>query len=236
MTEETGKGRKKRSTAQAPGSRDGGRDRRKDIAEAALRVFAREGFERATIKKIAAEANIKSAALIYWYFDNKAELLEAALMAGLGEWTASAPLDPDMDPQTVLEMVARGFMQALLDDRVGQVLLVGLSQLLQRPEILDRFAREGPLRTIGGLEGYLQSQVERGRLRPHDSSTVARWFFFGLLGYALHHELAESLRHALPPPDQYVSTILDVLQWGLEPEEAGHARPGTGGSKGGGHA
>ncbi len=194
----------------------GGSDRRRQIVEAALEVFAREGFEKATIKKIAAQAGIKSAALIYWYFDNKAELLEASLIEGMGQWGARFTLDPNIEPRKVLEQVARAFMDMLSQDRVGQVMRIGLSQILQRPDIFDRFVRQGPLRVISALENYLSGQVELGRLKPHDSSVVARLFLFGLFGYALHHEVAASLRHSLPPPERYVSSILEVLQWGIQ--------------------
>ncbi len=224
--------RSKRKPAPAKSRETGAGDRRSAIAAAALEVFAKEGFERATIKKIAAQAGIKSAALIYWYFENKAELLEAALVFGLTGWEGDlSTLDPEVEPRQLLEIVARRFMQALSGDKFGRVLRIGLSQMLQRPDILERFAREGPLRIIERLEEYLSVQIERGRLRPHDPQAVARWFLFGLFGYALHHEVASSLRHSLPPPESYVSSFLDVLQWGIEP--AGSGRKGKGASKGG---
>ena len=48
--------------------------KRKNIREIAARVFARNGFERTTIRGIADEGDI-SAASIYYYFDSKEELL-----------------------------------------------------------------------------------------------------------------------------------------------------------------
>lgn len=48
--------------------------KRKTIREIAARVFAKNGFERTTIRGIADEGNI-SAASIYYYFDSKEELL-----------------------------------------------------------------------------------------------------------------------------------------------------------------
>ncbi len=52
-------------------------DRHQQIIEAALRVFAKEGFHQATIKKIASGAGIKSPASIYWYFKDKDDLFQA---------------------------------------------------------------------------------------------------------------------------------------------------------------
>src|SRR5688572_27824374 len=53
-------------------------DRRLQILEAALQVFAQKGFVRATNKDIAKEAGI-TPGLIYHYFDSKEGLLKAAI-------------------------------------------------------------------------------------------------------------------------------------------------------------
>jgi AcrR family transcriptional regulator len=54
-------------------------DRRREILEAALRVFSERGFHGATIKEIAREAGIRSSALIYWYFEDKEDLFGEVL-------------------------------------------------------------------------------------------------------------------------------------------------------------
>src|SRR5689334_349416 len=53
-------------------------DRREQILEAALRVFARKGFARSTNKDIAVEAGI-TPGLIYHYFESKEALLQAVI-------------------------------------------------------------------------------------------------------------------------------------------------------------
>ncbi|MDP8959838.1 MAG: TetR/AcrR family transcriptional regulator, partial [Actinomycetota bacterium] len=47
--------------------------------DAALRVFAEHGFHKATIKRIAGQAHLRSPALIYWYFTDKVDLFRAAI-------------------------------------------------------------------------------------------------------------------------------------------------------------
>lgn len=54
-----------------------GVDRREQILEAALDVFAEEGFDGATTKEIAARADVTHG-LIYFYFPSKEELFNAA--------------------------------------------------------------------------------------------------------------------------------------------------------------
>ncbi len=53
-------------------------DRREQIIEAAMRVFAQKGFTRATNKDIAREAGI-TAGLIYHYFESKEAVLKAII-------------------------------------------------------------------------------------------------------------------------------------------------------------
>ena len=72
------------------------------ILRAAERVFARAGFEGATMADIAEEAGLPKANLHY-YFGNKRELYRAVLDAVLHDWLA--PLDaitPEADPAQAL--------------------------------------------------------------------------------------------------------------------------------------
>ena len=56
----------------------GGRDTRADILDAARALFADLGFERTTMRAVATRAGV-DVALIYHHFDNKDDLLAAAL-------------------------------------------------------------------------------------------------------------------------------------------------------------
>ncbi len=52
-------------------------ERRKQILDAALTVFSQKGFHPANVSDVAAEAGV-SQGTIYWYFDSKEELFQAA--------------------------------------------------------------------------------------------------------------------------------------------------------------
>src|SRR2546426_8948696 len=54
-------------------------ERRQQIIDGALQVFASRGFEQATNKEIAAAAGIGSPALIYHYFKDKSDLFRQVL-------------------------------------------------------------------------------------------------------------------------------------------------------------
>lgn len=69
-------------------------DRKNQIMDTALELFAREGYHQATVSKIAARAGI-SKGLIYNYFASKEELLDAILTKGIDLFIES--FDPDKD-------------------------------------------------------------------------------------------------------------------------------------------
>jgi AcrR family transcriptional regulator len=62
----------------AVGRRPGNVDTRGDIIEAARRVFAAQGYDRASLRGIAREASVDPA-LVHHYFDGKASLFVAAM-------------------------------------------------------------------------------------------------------------------------------------------------------------
>ncbi len=78
------------------------------ILEAALTVFAREGFRGATLDRIAAEAGLSKPNLLY-YFPSKDAIYEALLQGLLTTWLDPLrALDPQGDPvEEILAYVRR---------------------------------------------------------------------------------------------------------------------------------
>ncbi len=70
-------------------------DRREQIIDAALRVFAEKGFARATNSEIAREAGNMTPGLIYYYFKRKEDLRKRG---SAGAFTAQGlDADPSRD-------------------------------------------------------------------------------------------------------------------------------------------
>lgn len=95
-----------------------GREARDELLIAALRVFARRGYQEAGVDEIAGEAGYSKGAL-YWHFTGKQELLETLLdervdqpMRELIELLASAPPERDMSIEAT-----RGFARQLGEQR-----------------------------------------------------------------------------------------------------------------------
>lgn len=101
------------------------REAREELLAAALRVFARRGYQQAGVDEIAAEAGYSKGAL-YWHFPGKEELLVALLEeridAPMREMVAlleSAPPDRDMAKEATREFARQLDEQreAILIDR-----------------------------------------------------------------------------------------------------------------------
>jgi len=159
--------------------------RRQAILEAAARVFARKGFDKATTREIAQEAEI-SEGTIYNYFASKQKLLEALVGVVQGEFTAIVSALPlSIDPrenlmlamERVLGVIAqhatmiRGLVAALWDQSRG----------------LECYLIPGAQDLILVVEQYLQAGISAGRLRPCDIHAVARMLMGMVVFIALPH-------------------------------------------------
>lgn len=86
-------------------------DRKREIAEAAMRVFERKGFQRTSMADIITEAGL-SAGAIYGHYESKHEIMLAVASRILGERTedfdAVSTMDPIPDPGEILARMLRG--------------------------------------------------------------------------------------------------------------------------------
>jgi AcrR family transcriptional regulator len=86
---------------------------RERILEAALALFAREGYERTSVRMIAREAGV-SQGLLYNYFEGKEGLLRALFERSMDDVRASFRIDgEDLDPNRRLEVYIRGCFEIL---------------------------------------------------------------------------------------------------------------------------
>ena len=192
-------------------------DRRKQIMDAALRVFARHGFHGATIKRIAEEAGLKSPALIYWYFKNKDDLYQAVMMelSPLLRQAADPAGLMDKPPEEVLTILARSYLSTFESPDVRRLFRILISEAFRTPEVAEYVAERGIVVVLNFLVSYLQHQVDLGRLRPHDPQSGARAFLGMLVTYILGRELFPPLRRTLPDAEHYVEQIVAIFLDGL---------------------
>jgi len=81
-------------------------DSREHLIEVATAVFARAGFESASLRMIAAEAGV-SAALLVHHFGSKQRLVEDCIASNLGTWMAAKDELIDMAEDDLTSALAR---------------------------------------------------------------------------------------------------------------------------------
>lgn len=129
------------SSAAHPGQAGSKPDSRRQILDAAARVFAKRGYSGASIGEIAAEAGFSKGAL-YWNFASKEELLFALLdeldgrLRTLISFSAAAPGGEDITPELSRDL------SAVLDQAREVVMLFHeYSALAVRdPKVAERYA------------------------------------------------------------------------------------------------
>lgn len=197
----------------SPEEPDGeGGARRRRLIDAALEVFGRKGYRRATIRDLAAAAGV-SPGLFYHYFRDKADLLRAVLetYSLLPEVRRILAVAADRPAHEVLLEVAEQ-MNQLLGHRAALVRII-VTEAPVDPEV--HAAWVGLIReTIDLLAGYLRVRVQAGELRAHRPEVVVR----ALVAPVVFSHLAE--RPAEPWLADLVSTLLDGLRVAPKGEEA----------------
>jgi AcrR family transcriptional regulator len=167
-----------------------GADRRQLILDAALNVFAEQGFDGATTKDIATRAGVTHG-LIYFYFDSKPELFQAVFEDTLASAFRDLPLASaaatDEPPTVVIERCV-----ALLLDRLSSPRAGSLARLMMRMAVTGERKSE-PMRACkllmssavqsvsDGFAAYLDAQIAAGRLRPVDTNAAVSLLIGGVI-------------------------------------------------------
>ena len=191
-------------------------DRREQIIDAAVRVFAEKGFDKATNKDIASEAGI-TAGLIYHYFKNKEELLKAALDANSPEQLLrTLPKAADLPPEKMLRFVAEQLLTAAESDRFVQLIRIYLPEMIHNPGV-------APLGlpmihdVVEFLAAYLTQKMESGELRSTDARLTAQVFLGSMMDLVLMRQIAHDPIVLQYSRKQIVDHLVQTTLYGLAP-------------------
>ena len=193
------------------------RQREERILDAAATIFAQKGYHHATVHDVAVAADVADGT-IYNYFESKFDLLIALIsrIAELEQLPAEMAQSLGSD--------VRDFFVAAFQDRMGRIeegeelLQAILPQVFVSPELRDRFYRQYVLRIAGLLEGYIQAQIERGRIRPLDARLMTRLLQSTFLGMLVMRLLGDEPLHEgwAAIPEFWATILFDGLDPGNE--------------------
>lgn len=192
-------------------------DRREQIAEAAMRVFAEKGFMRATNKDIAREAGITTG-LIYHYFDSKEALLKAIIeMRSPAQLVHS--MTPEMlalPPQAMLRLLLLRMLDVVESEEFVQLLRVFLPEAIHNPGI-SSLGMPSYLEATKFLEEYLAAKMDSGELRRADPAMTAQALMSGVMGFVLRREILNDPSALQYTREQIVDGIVGAMMQGLLP-------------------
>jgi TetR/AcrR family transcriptional regulator len=138
------------------------------ILRAAERVFARTGFEGATMADIALESGLPKANLHY-YFGNKRDLYRAVLDAVLHDWLAPlSAITPEADPREALSRYVRLKIE-LAAERPDASRVFANELLHGAPVVLD-LLRTDLRNQVQDKATVIDGWVAAGRMAPVDST------------------------------------------------------------------
>lgn len=192
-------------------------DRRSEILEAALRLFAEKGFTAATNAEIARAAGVTAAAL-YYYFPNKEELFRAAVSEHLGQFVPTiAGLTREGNEargQEPFRSLLRGSLAFFKEEKTQMVLKIVLAEGPRRPEIrqiwIDQTAR-----IMEPLMPYLVTAIGSGRIRPIDPRLIFVLLQGPLMSTIIVRDLLQIPILQGLSDDAVVEAVLDTTLTGL---------------------
>jgi AcrR family transcriptional regulator len=158
---------------------------RNRILESAIRVFGRNGFQKATLDAVAADAGMTKGA-IYWHFKSKNDLFFAMLDQRFQQETAG-PMRGDMelllkqakDPLPAMtQMFAAGFYRVVNNPEWAQLHIECLS-LVRHEDVRERFSAFYD--QVWSMSTELTKELQsHGILQSHIDPEVAAIFWSAL--------------------------------------------------------
>ena len=200
------------------------RDRREDIVQASLHLFAQKGFHGTSMRDIARSAKVPDG-LIYHYFSSKRDLFSAIIEehSFLPLLRTLPDLAGQLDLRGLLMVLARGFYDVLRQNTELTRLLLQEVQVF--PEEKEAFFADAVGRSITELGDILNDRMDEDTRNEVDPQVAARIFFNALLAFFVEQEILGG-KHLLPADESsYFDHLVDMMETRLGTGTTGPARP-----------
>ena len=193
-------------------------DRREQIIDAAMRVFAQKGFARATNRDVAREAGITTG-LIYYYFESKEALLKAVLEARspVQVMTQITPEMLEQPPEVLLPLVIMRVLDIVESEQFVGLIRVMLPEMLHGSDMTP-VALSFLQRVISFLGNYLQTQIARGNVRADINQEMAYQVIAGsVIGFVLRRQIMRDPTVLHYTHQEIAQAIVGTILEGIRP-------------------
>jgi AcrR family transcriptional regulator len=182
-------------------------EKRAQILSGAAEVFAADGYEGASMARIAAVAGVSKGTL-YNYFDSKAALF-TAYVAETCDRNLARVFDNaghDGDPASVLRDIGTRMIRMMLSDTGLAIYRVVIAEAAKFPDLARGFFEAGPARAAAFMADWLAEETRRGRLAVADPAFAAEQFL-NLCQTRL--VLRRRLAMLADPPEAEIERVID---------------------------
>lgn len=153
-------------------------DKARQILDGAAAVFAADGYEGASMSRIALEAGVSKGTL-YNYFASKAELFSAFVQRECNEkiMVVFDDLDHTASPEDTLKRIAERMLRMLVSEPGLVMYRMVIAEAGKFPELAQAFYGAGPARVKARMAGWICEHAAAGRLTVEDPEFAAEQLF-----------------------------------------------------------
>jgi AcrR family transcriptional regulator len=192
------------------------KDRRQDILEAAMQLFAKKGFRGTTTRDLAAHADVNEA-IIFRHFSNKEELYRAILEEKMRQGQDARveelkQLAQSGDDLKFLEALGHAFLERHERDTTFMRLL--LFSALEGHQLSDMFLDSMPERDP--IAAYFQDRIDKGVFKPVDPNLAARAIFGMLFMFVQWQEIFGLKQKRSFDRNEVVQTFVSIFLNGIK--------------------
>ena len=195
--------------------RNGAVDKRRVILDAAVRVFARQGFHTCRVSDIAEEAGV-AYGLVYHYFQSKDQILDTLFTE---RWSVLLQVIADTDAQ---DLAAREKLRAIAafiidsyrhDPELMKVIIVEVTRAANTfgrthlPEIREAYA---------GIAAIVQRAQDEGVFTDEVTAEFAAMAYYGAIEQVLTGWIFDVLPTGTDEFEQAKALIVETVCGGLE--------------------
>jgi AcrR family transcriptional regulator len=194
-------------------------DKRRVILDAAIRVFAREGFHRCRVSDIAREANV-AYGLVYHYFRSKDEVLNTIFSE---RWSLLLETIADVERRDSpvrdkLYAIASFIIDSYQHD--PDLMKVIIVEVTRAANTFGSHHLEEITQAYEGIAGIVAGAQQEGTLRSDISATFASLCFYGAIEQLLSAWIFDALGKSPDDFEQAKLMVVETVCSGLEVEPA----------------
>jgi TetR/AcrR family transcriptional regulator, fatty acid metabolism regulator protein len=191
-------------------------DRRRQILDAAVRVFARQGFHGCRVSDIADEAGV-AYGLVYHYFRSKEEVLDTLFLERwdvLVATIAEVAQREDMEPREQLYAIASFIVDSYRHD--PELMKVIIVEVTRAANSFGRTHLEKIREAYDGIAGIVERAQADGTFKDDVAPNFAAMAFYGAMEQVLTAWIFDLLPGGEGEYDQAKQFVVETVCGGLD--------------------